>query len=219
MRAAGFLCATLGLALAGPALAENEEALANLEQARLVQVRPGPSRYFYSAYETGCPAPKPKCRQKAYVVAGDLLVAYETVGAYTNVDYVSVKGRSFGGWIESGGLIAAQVPTSSWLGTWQGTEQSIVITPTRKSGQFRAHGTATWGAEDPDRVERGGVHTGSVDASFTPASGRATLTEGSGEYGCVVKLRLLGPYLATADNLNCGGLNVSFSGALRRAGR
>jgi hypothetical protein len=166
-----------------------------------------------------CPSPKPKCKLKAYVVAGDVLVAYEVAGHYSRVEFVSAKGRSYIGWLENEGLLAVPASPAVWTGSWQATEHTIAITTTRKSGQFRASGDATWGAGDPDRVARGGVNMGQFAGNFVPAKDRATVEESGDSNGCRVKLRLLGPYLVTSDNLNCGGHNVSFSGALRKTGR
>ena len=40
--------------------------------------------------------------------------------------------------------------------------------------------------------------------------------EAGDDLDCRARMRLIGPYLLVADNGQCGGLNVSFSGAYRR---
>src|ERR1700761_4362561 len=86
-------------------------------------------------------------------------------------------------------------------------------------------GEGTGGAPDPERVKRGGVNTGDIDAAATP---RGNLTAiGSGYDGanppdvtkvedCRARLQLFGRYLVVEDNNGCGGLNVSFTGHYSR---
>jgi hypothetical protein len=215
-----FLVAT-ALAVASPVTAQSISAEDEAEWANagLAKIQPGPNRYFYSAYTGGCPAPTPQCREKAYLVAGDMVVAYETKGRYTRVEFVNVRGRSRSGWVESAGLAKVVIKPIGWVGSWRGTEQSIEIKPTRAAGQFQASGDATWGTGDPDRVARGGVHIGAFSGKIVPEDGRAIMVEEGDSNGCLVKLRLLGPYLLATDNGSCGGVNVRFYGALRKSGR
>jgi hypothetical protein len=81
------------------------------------------------------------------------------------------------------------------------------------------------GALDPERVKRGGVNTGEIDATATPRGNRTAI--GSGYDGalppdiskaddCRARLRLFGPYLAVDDNTGCGGMNVGFTGVYSR---
>ena len=90
-------------------------------------------------------------------------------------------------------------------------------------------GDATWGGHDPERVKRGAVTAGNLGAEGTIADGVAAFTiDGDGTIKpidiklpadsgvCFVKLWRLGPYLVAADNLGCGGLNVTFTGVYRK---
>ena len=182
----------------------------------LVKVRTGSTRYFYSGSETGCPSLTAKCKRMAYLVPGDLIVAYQRQGPFTRVEYVNAAGRTTWGYLETAALEPARVKPAAWAGAWRGTEHSIRIFPTRVPGRFRVTGEATWGRSDPERVRNGGVNEGSFEGFITPGANGANLSEGDGELACRVKLRLLGPYLLVTDNLNCGGLNVSFRGVYRK---
>jgi hypothetical protein len=89
-------------------------------------------------------------------------------------------------------------------------------------------GEATWGAFDPERVKRGAINLGSFDATATPSASDVSFTVGEestlpidrgSESDCKVWMRLLGPYLLVSDNMNCGGMNVSFDGLYWRSAR
>lgn len=207
----------LALLLVAPAHAEGRQAT-----TPLMQVKPGAKPYFIAGAEIdGCPGLAAKCRRKAYLVAGDIVVAGDTKGPFTFVEFVSAAGRNSMGWIATStltGFKAAPQPLSAWLGRWSGTEEDITITPTRKQGLLHAEGNALWGTGDPERVKNGGVHMGEFKGDFTPANGTAEIVD-SDSADCRVTLTLLGPYLLTEDNNQCGGVNVSFNRALRKMGR
>jgi hypothetical protein len=92
-------------------------------------------------------------------------------------------------------------------------------------------GDATFGADDPARVQRGAVNTGDFSAIVAPASGYLGFLIGDkGEAlpfdaqlakekaMCGLRMWRTGPYLVVADNLQCGGNNVTFTGVYRRHG-
>lgn len=67
------------------------------------------------------------------------------------------------------------------------------------------------------------VHDGEMDGTSKPAGTLLTLPAASERrkdfdpsLECVASLRLVGPYLLVEDNLRCGGMNVTFTGAYRR---
>lgn len=204
----------------------------------LVKVKSGGKRFIYShgVARPGCNEAEP-CLTKAYVVAGDVLVASEfgTLGRgsakWVEVEYVSPSGRSTFGWLRDADLEPlADPPTNigSWTGSWIRTDANITMRPDRKAGKIAVIGDAIWGAGDPDRVRRGGVHIGSIEGVFQPAQSRGgfamgesgSLPFGQGDqYDCQVRFRLALPYLLVEDNGNCGGVNVSFLGTYVRQGR
>jgi hypothetical protein len=210
------------------ALPATPQAADPLADAWLVQVKPGAKLYFYDEVE----GTKPRA-SRAYVVAGDILVAEATKGSFTSVTFVTPAGKTRGGWLDSAGLtrIAAG---ARWPGKWKAWESGIEIAPGRVGGTLRVEGSATWGAHDPERVARGGVHVGefavdarsngdriafSVDETADGMVGRPFGDAPEEEYRCRVQLRLLGPYLLAHDNNACGGANVSFTGTYRLSTR
>ncbi|NYT41610.1 hypothetical protein HZY97_12635 [Sphingomonas sp. R-74633] len=194
---------------------------APLPKGALVQVKPGPQRFFYDdAERKGCPARTPVCRRKAYVLPGDQLVATEVRGNFTQVTYVA-PGRSdpTSGWIESDALRAVALPApapGSWLGSWKSWDNDIDITRSPARGALHITGSALWGSRDRDRVERGGVHVGQIEGDATPIAGMLTYYNDAFSDDCQVRIKPLGAYLVVTDNNRCGGANVSFTGTYRK---
>jgi len=189
--------------------------------AELVEIVPGPKRYFHVGDEReGCPAPSAACRRKAYVVAGDRLVAWEAKGTLTRVSYLAPNAdRPSEGWVETAALrripLAPSKP-ADWIGGWSGWESEIDIGRGKKPGSFHLGGNATWGAHDPDRVKRGGVNFGMFSADLAEPQSNSLMLADSEEPDCRIALKLLGPYLVAHDNGRCGGMNVTFSGIYRK---
>jgi hypothetical protein len=199
-----------------------------LAEAWLVQVKPDAKLAFFDDVEG--PKPKPS---RAYVVAGDVLVASSTRGAFTSVTFVSPAGKTRSGWLDSAGLTRIAAGTR-WQGVWKAWESEIEVTPGRIRGTLHVEGSANWGGHDPQRVAIGGVHVGEFAVDARAAGGRIAFSvdeSGEGttarsfddapeeEHRCRVQLRLLGPYLLAHDNNACGGANVSFTGTYRLSGR
>lgn len=236
MRAALFRAALLAALVLGASTGQAEEPW--FKDFRLVKVKPGGKRFFFSHGETspGCRATEP-CPTKAYVVAGDILIAWETatLGRGTTkwiaVEYVSPSGRSTQGWIRDSDLEPfgdPAPPLSAWTGSWKRTEADITMRPGTRPGSIGVSGFATWGSFDPERVRRGGINMGEIEGAFEPTQSHGGFTAGEtgslpfdqgDESDCRVRFRLASPYLLVEDNGNCGGLNVTFSGAYRRQGR
>jgi hypothetical protein len=198
-----------------------------LADAWLVQVRPGAKRPFFDDIEGAKPRPS-----RAYVVAGDMLVASEVRGNFTSVTFVTPSGRTRSGWLDSTGLTRIAAGTR-WQGVWQAWESEIKVAPGRIDGTLHVEGSATWGGHDPQRVAIGSVHVGefaldtrsvgdriafSVDESGQNGNMAAPFDDAPDEeYRCRVQLRVLGPYLLAHDNNACGGANVTFTGIYRRS--
>ncbi len=159
-------------------------------------------------------------RRKGYVLRGDVLIADGEQGGFTSVTFVPAKGRSSRGWIETAALrrLPASVPKpADWTGAWHQEDADIDIKPAARRGALHAEGLALWGNHDPQRVRNGGIHTGDFTGDAVPAGDRLTYTNTEPGGGCEVRMRLLGPYLLVADNDQCGGMNVTFSGLYRRS--
>jgi len=133
------------------------------------------------------------------------------------------------------GMAAAKdkqgVGPGAWLGAWSaGPEQDIEIGLTA-DGFMVIDGFASWGASDPQRVERGAINIGEfsarvpvqwidrrkgkLDFALSP-DGSTVRPAVAGEYDCVVVLFLAGDRLRAEDNGMCGGHNVTFNGDYTR---
>ena len=210
--------------LAAPALARADflhdtEAAHDWHLARVSA--PGRS-YFYKGPEVdGCPALTASCRRGAYLVRGNQLLIGEVRGALVYAAYTDGGGTATIGWLPKASVARIAVPKqtiAAWIGSWNYDYTTIDITRGLGPGRLKAIGMAVWGMHDPERVRRGGINTGDFEGEATLTGDRIRFgpTSGSEDSDCRVSLRLIGPYLAAADNGNCGGANVSFTGVYRR---
>ncbi len=172
-----------------------------------------------------CPAPGPKCRDSAYLVAGDVVLTLPGQHkGYLCASYADQTGRPTYGWLPAEALVAlpdAKTGDKDWLGTWRRTEATVKITRT-KGGGLAVSGEATYGAHDPRRVASGAVNSGDLDGEAR-RTGDVALVAPSGitsfeaaKDECAARMRRIGPYLLVEDNQRCGGMNVSFSGPYAR---
>jgi hypothetical protein len=175
-----------------------------------------------------CPADTAACRQKAYVVDGDLLIVGKSLRDFVCATYISGKGFGHSGWLPKNAVatIAPQhsIAREKWIGRWRAPEQTITVRPGPTTDTLAISGEATYGARDPDRVKRGAVNIGEFEVTahipgdafaFTPSDGKAVRYDPKSD-DCGMRLRLQGEYLIAMDNQKCGGLNVTFSGVYRR---
>lgn len=175
----------------------------------------------------GCPDASAACRDKAYLVLGNQVIAGPAGKDFTCVDYLGAKGSDRAGWVASSSLERlppATVGDADWAGTWKQVEATIVVKPAGQ-GRLKLKGDATYGALDPDRVKRGAVNIGSFEAdiaargptlAFDDTTKGTVPVEQGDESDCKVWMRRLGPYLLADDNNNCGGMNVTFRGVYTR---
>ncbi|WP_294536213.1 hypothetical protein [uncultured Rhodoblastus sp.] len=171
-----------------------------------------------------CPSVEPGCRDKAFLVARDLVVIGRRLDEFVCADYWTAKSAR-SGWLPAIALAPAKVSVNpaDWSGDWTRVEAEIKIINT--GGVLKAQGSATYGALDPDRVKRGGVNLGEFSGPLVLADGQATFADKDVDpskpdsFGCRVRLALAGDSLFVQDNGQCGGANVSFTGLYRRAGK
>lgn len=199
-----------------------EAALVRNEGARLNYVK-------NATDQAGCPSADEACRERAYLVPGNAVIAGRRREGFRCAMYLASNGQARTGWLPETGLItlpAANDP--DFVGKWRsGPEQSIAIR--RDGANWQLEGQATYGAQDSERLRRGAVNIGDFSATV-PRSGsdgptRLSFTEGpdgtlphdKGEEGaCRMRMQLVGPWLLVSDNLRCGGANVTFTGIYRR---
>jgi len=225
----------VGLALSGGAAAAQTQDSADkrfcagvgLESGapRLGRVKAEAGKVFFltnGSAKNACPSAAPDCREKAYVVAGDLLVLGAAHGDYVCADYDGGKGDR-GGWLPAAAIQPAPMKSdaAAWRGKWKRVEAEITIQ--KKGDGLHAEGDATFGALDPARVHRGAVNVGEFSGSLVIKDGAAVIADPDADpkdsFACKLWLARSGEFLFVRDNGQCGGFNVSFSGLYRRAAK
>jgi hypothetical protein len=195
-----------------------EDDLSSLSLGRVTAG--GRANFVLSAIERrGCPSGVPECRSSTFLLPRHAVVFdsnFTNVGLIC-VTFVDRKGQETSGWLPA----ARTAPTASapnWIGRWK-RNTSAEIDITRKSGgKAEVNGSATWGsgAATHDGGISAVIDTARDTQAFASNSEGQILFERAGKYDCAARLRQLGPYLFAADNQNCGGANVSFTGLYRR---
>jgi len=176
-----------------------------------IKAKKGERVHFYGDDEN-CPNAG-NCRQKSYLIAGNQVIVSRKFGNWVCGWYQPKKGTPTVGWIFSKNLefVASLQSIERFAGNWKFYDNDIEIKKTKDPVGFEVKGTAFWkGVGD-------NIHVGEID-------GKAKWNEkvllygedDKSEYACKVRLSLVGEYLIVADNLNCGGMNVTFSGVYTR---
>lgn len=171
--------------------------------------------YFNRDDSDDCPAGK-NCRGRSFVVGGDKLLVSRSYKGFACSWFVAPNGRETVGWIAESSIKTSQPDVrpalSKWLGSWKYADSEISFTDNKLAGFLNVTGDAFWkGLGD-------NVHVGELDGRSAPEGNLLEYSDGDDEYDCKVTMRLIGDYLVVADNLKCGGVNVTFSGVYRRAG-
>jgi hypothetical protein len=239
MRSIALPAALLAILL--PSLAAAEETcdvVPTLDAAdsapQLKAVAPGQKRVHFvkeASGRTGCPNDTAACRAKEYLVANDRVVVTALRGAYACATFTggAPNFAATAGLLPLNALVdTPQAAEGDWTGAWHSGEEQEIDIETAANGAIAIEGNATFGGSDPERVARGAVNVGQISATLTPANGKAAFSVGDdGEAApydadpgddsvCRVRLWRLGPYLVAADNLVCGGMNVTFTGVYGR---
>jgi hypothetical protein len=163
----------------------------------------------------------PPGRAAPYLLPGDEVIVLATADARTCIVFTAPNrgARQTAGWVAAGSVSAADPAPGAggWVGEWRsGPEESVSLAPA--GDRIAVKGEASFGATDPARVASGGVNIGSLEGFVTPAAGQADYADGATADDCHVRFWRRGPYLVAADNGNCGGHNVTFTGVYRRVG-
>lgn len=128
---------------------------------------------------------------------------------------------------ETSGTVT-RLDLSEWVGEWVASEEQSITISLADKKNLQIEGFATYGALDPDRVERGAVNMGEftvrVPGGWVSANneidiaidmdGEAIPADEADDYDCVLNMRLDWNinWIDVTDNQMCGGLNVSFTG-------
>lgn len=208
---------------------------------RLQMVASGANRVpFIKGRESGaaCPNTSPACAAKAFVVSGDPVVISGQSGDFACATFTGTAPKmvSTFGWLPRASLkdAAAADPINTgaaWAGAWRSGDEKQITIKAQSGSQIAISGDATFGAGDPGRVQRGAVNAGQIAATTSVDNGMAAFAiDDDGTVKpfdvkrpddsdiCRVKLWRLGSYLVAADNVRCGGMNVTFTGVYRREG-
>ncbi|MGH6833999.1 MAG: hypothetical protein ACREC9_00275 [Methylocella sp.] len=173
--------------------------------------------------DASCPAEDAACRDKAYLVQGDVALTGKTLGPYTCVSYQSPRDRKqiwTSGWMLSSAL-SPIAPNPSpklrdWIGTWslhgeitisRGKRGSLAITGLQVY-TFPATGDTSNGELGAEARPAGGILAFADDGSIP--------FDKAEEGDCQVRMQLIGALLLVEDNDMCGGIAISFTGFYRR---
>lgn len=206
---------------------------------RLLRVKDSEPRTNFVADQDkskpNCPGPAETCKRRGFLLPDDVVIAGPEKDGYNCVTYIArdvkkVKGKfpETNGFLPAHALSIVPLPVpkaEDWIGTWSRTEEGEIKISAAPGGTLRIDGEATFGANDPGRVKRGAVNSGTLEGEATPKGNRIALGDGydgtkslgtvmGGE--CRARLRLYGRYLVVEDNMGCGGMNVSFIGVYVR---
>lgn len=224
---AGVGLVAAAILFGGPAMAYDANDPANCNGAEWDQANPllvakvstGPRVSFIkSPYDDGftassCPAATAACERKAYLVAGDLVLAGRKRGPFTCVSYQSPLAKKqiwVNGWLPSAALTPVlPMPNpeiSDWVGTWYHPGGPIEIRKA-KGGKLHVEG----GMTVPTAKD---FHNGDFAGDVMPKGDTIAFVDQYGE--CRVRLQRIGPWLLAVDNSGCGGAGVSFTGLYRR---
>ncbi|MBM3640901.1 MAG: hypothetical protein FJX15_06060 [Alphaproteobacteria bacterium] len=178
-----------------------------------------------------CPSSEPACRLKAFLTPGDEALIAASDAPFVCATYVSARGA------ETTGLLPREaiqpvapdaIAGAKWDGEWRRTEAKIVLKS--RGDVVKVSGSATYGAEDSERVKRGAVNLGELDGEAKPRGNTLAIgydpdrsadlpTPEAAKDSCAARLSLYSRYLVVEDNLGCGGMNVSFSGVYVRGAK
>ncbi len=186
----------------------------NAYQLAKITGKKGEKIFFYGDEREDCPGGK-NCRLNSYLVPGDEIIVSRSLDGFACAWFQPKKGAETVGWINIDKLewlATNENPAAEeWLGEWRFYDNSVLITKSKTADFFDISGNAFWKGFGDN------IHVGELDHRAKPLGNKLKLGENdTGEFDCKVSMRLVGKYLIAADNLNCGGANVTFSGVYRR---
>ena len=206
-------------------------ALAEVGDVAVLQkvVSPAPRTWFIknASADARCPSAQPACRLKSYLVPADQVIVMRNEGDFSCASFIAKGGRTTTGWLPTASLEVEMelVPPPEWVGEWILGDEANLSIKLLDEQRLEFSGSASWGGHDPERVARGGVHVGEIEATAVSFDGPALTFEpgvgntepgAAGEYSCQLSAQRIGAVLLVRDNFRCGGMNVSFSGVYTR---
>jgi hypothetical protein len=182
----------------------------------LAKVIGAPPAYLQSDIPP-CPDDSAACRGRAYVLPRDTVITGVASGGYVCAFFAGPGGGS-AGFVRRDEITPQSMqetpPLVAWLGTWRDGDNRIALR--RDGAKLTADGEAYWPSAHPSAKDRpGGRNLGDMGGTAAP-TGNTVVFAGDTPDECRVVLTLLPPFLLAADNMNCGGMNVSFTGVYRK---
>jgi len=171
-----------------------------------------------------CPSAGPACRRRAFLRARERIVFAKdaTKAGYVCAAYVDGKGSQTTGWLPQASVKPATAPLN-WIGAWKRNGNADIDIKRKTATSIDVSGSATWGSAAMGNLEAPFV--GDLSADFDPklavqgfsSAGKSQVAYGKGDDRlCAALMSQMGPYLFVVDNMNCGGLNVTFTGLYTR---
>lgn len=180
----------------------------------IVNGRKGTKVHFYGDDIEKCPD-LATCRTKSYVVAGDKVITNRKRRDYFCAWFTPLKGAPTVGWLKASELEfpnpLSETSEKIWIGEWKYADNNINFAPGKLPGTLTVKGNAFWKGMGDN------IHIGELDGVAKYIDGKLEYADGTGEYDCRTSMRLVATsFLIVADNMNCGGANVTFSGIYRK---
>lgn len=178
-----------------------------------IKAKKGERVYFYGD-DNDCPNGK-NCRLKSYLIPNDKVIVSRNFAGFACAWFQPAKGAETVGWIPLDKLELDETDKNfdkkTLTGTWTYYDSEIKIAATGKPDIYKITGDALWkGIGD-------NVHIGELDGEAKLVGINLKYGEDDeDEFACKVTMRLVDNFLIVSDNLNCGGVNVSFSGVYRK---
>ncbi len=171
---------------------------------------------FHDDQKANCPVAT--CKTSSYVVKGDTIITSKKYNGFSCGWFTSSKGGVKVGWLRTADLEFPLMLHSAservWTGEWSYASNTISFTPNKLDGFLNVTGDAMWkGLGD-------NVHIGELDGRSPHKDGVLEYSDGDSEFDCKATMQLaVERFLIVADNGNCGGANVSFSGIYRKVNK
>lgn len=148
----------------------------------------------------------------------DALLLARRSGNYVCAFYRN-KGRDSAGWVALSSLRSlpkTDHPSArAWIGYWRDGDNQIHL-KANPDASVSVKGNAYWPSAHPDPEDApAGPNIGAVTGHGKPRASQLKILDGA----CKLSLHFIGDMLVAADNMNCGGANVSFSGVYNRTRR
>ena len=168
--------------------------------------------------EEGCPSAA-ACQTQTYLRRGAQVILNQIAGDWACVWHQG-QGEAVVGWVPFRQLVLKLPPQASQLQDWLGEWRLLNVAALRLGlapdfAFLTLSGEAFWqGAVVNGEAV---IHVGELRASqLRPQGQQLVYRAGDESWDCRAEMTLLPPYLIVDDNLQCGGMNVSFRGVYRR---